>query len=214
MSAKPRWISVAQRVHAQSEQWEMAIRQALFDLRVATPGIVQSFDATKQTAVVQPVIRESIANPATLAAMWVPLPQLLDVPIVIPRAGNFLITVPVTAGDECLIVFADSCIDAWWERGGQQNQPFLRRHDLSDAFAVLGCWSQPNKVSDYSTEAIQIRTLDGTSIIEIDASGDVNVTAPNVNLTVTGNVTIAGKDWLTHQHTGVATGGANTGPIL
>lgn len=46
------------------------------------------------------------------------LPILPDVPVVFPGGGGFALTFPVAAGDECLVVFASRCIDAWWQSGG------------------------------------------------------------------------------------------------
>lgn len=96
----------------------------------------------EQTVRVQPAIREVVTG-SDYTPVSIPLPELLDVPIVLPRAGDYVITLPVRAGDECLVIFADQCIDAWWQNGGVQNQMERRRHDLSDGFAILGTWSQP-----------------------------------------------------------------------
>ena len=66
------------------------------------------------------------------------LPVLQDVPIVWPSGGGVTLTLPVAAGDECLLVIADRCIDAWWQSGGVQLPMDSRAHDLSDAFAIVG----------------------------------------------------------------------------
>jgi len=147
-------------------------------LRVAIPCLVHSFDPNTQTITAQPVLRENIRKP-DLTTEWVQLPLLLDVPIVLPRAGNFVMTMPVAVGDECLVIFADMCIDAWYSNGGIQNQIEKRRHDLSDAIAILGIWSQPNKISDYSTDSTQLRTFDGTSYIELK-DNEINLVASSV----------------------------------
>ncbi|UUZ80628.1 hypothetical protein LJK88_38210 [Paenibacillus sp. P26] len=119
-------------------------------LRVAMPGIIESFSAETQTVTVRPAIREQIVDPDTLQPSWVDIPVLLDVPVVLPRAGGFAITAPIKPGDECLVVFADRCIDAWYSLGDVQNQMELRKHDLSDGFAIVGVSSQPRVLSNYS----------------------------------------------------------------
>lgn len=149
------------------------------NLRVAMPGVIQSFDAATQTVTVQPAIRERIRNP-DLSYSWVALPLLVDVPIVIPRAGGFSLTLPVAPGDECLVVFGDMCIDSWWQNGGtQNNQPDKRRHDLSDGFAVLGIWSQRRTIANYSTTAAQLRTDDGSTYIQL-VPGEIDLVATTV----------------------------------
>ena len=126
----------------------------------------------------QLALREKIRN-EDLSESWVDVPILVDVPIIMPRAGNFILTLPVTAGDECLVMFGDMCIDAWFSNGGIQNQIEKRRHDLSDGFAILGAWSQPNKITNYSTTSAQLRTENGASYIELKA-GEINLVATSV----------------------------------
>ena len=87
------------------------------NLRVAVPGIIQAFDSVEQTVRVQPAIRELVTG-SDYTPVSIPLPELLDVPIVLPRAGAYVITLPIQAGDECLVIFADQCIDAWWQTAG------------------------------------------------------------------------------------------------
>ena len=150
------------------------------NLRVAMPGIIQSFDATTQTATVQLALREKIRD-LNGNIKQVEFPLLLDVPIVLPRAGAFILTMPVQKGDECLVIFADMCIDAWFIYSGVQNQLEKRRHDLSDAFAVLGCWSQPNKINNYSMSSAQLRNESGTSYVEIK-DDEINIVSPTVKV--------------------------------
>ncbi|MBY6798099.1 hypothetical protein HYH85_17965 [Clostridium botulinum] len=158
------------------------------NLRVACPGIIQSFDPESQTVTVQLALREHIYN--GYDKQWIKLPLLLDVPIIIPRAGNYVLTMPIKKDDECLVIFADMCIDAWYSYGGIQNQIEKRRHDLSDGFAILGAWSQPNKIEDYSTDSCQLRTIDGTTAIDIKP-GEINMNASSVR--------VNGKDVLTRE---------------
>jgi hypothetical protein len=153
-------------------------------IRVAIPGIIQSFDVATQTCVIQPAIREKITN-SDYSTSWKDLPLLLDVPIVIPRAGNFALTLPVQQGDECLVIFSDMCIDGWFSLGGLQNQLEKRRHDLSDSFAILGTYSQPNKISNYSTDSAQLRNLSGTQYIELK----------NDEINIVGNLKINGESY-------------------
>lgn len=156
-------------VTERSADFEEVIRAATtklsLALRVAAPGIIQSFDPVEQTVTVQIAIREVIQ--LSEIPENVNLPILVDVPIVMPRAGGYTITFPIQTGDECLVVFSDMCIDGWWQAGGVQNQLEMRRHDLSDAFAILGPWSQPRRISNYSTNSLQLRNEDGTQVVEI-----------------------------------------------
>ncbi len=156
-------------------------------LRVAAPGIVQSVDHGKQTCTVQLAIRERLNFNGSLE--WVEIPLLLDVPFFVYSGGGYCLTLPVQPGNECLVIFGDNCIDAWWQSGGVQNQIERRRHDLSDGFAIVGFRSQPNVVQNYSPNTLQLRNAAGSAYIEID--GD------NINIVASGNVRINGAriDW-------------------
>lgn len=153
-------------------------------IRVSIPGIIQSFDAKTQTCTVQPCIREKVIG-SDYSTSWKDLPLLLDVPIVIPRAGNFILTLPIKQGDECLIIFSDMCIDGWLSLGEIQNQLEKRRHDLSDCFAILGTYSQPNVIPNYSTDSAQLRNLAGTQYIEVKDS----------EINIVGNLKINGENY-------------------
>lgn len=182
---------IIERLHSEEEQQRAAAFNNAAQLRVAIPGIVESFDAEKQTVSVQPTITENI-QVGEEAAKATPLPVLTDIPICFPRAGGYSLTLPIKKGDECLLVFADMCIDGWWQSGGVQDQMETRRHDLSDAFAIIGTTSQPRKVNGYSSENLQIRTDDANVVIELDKnSSSVNIKCSgNLSIEVGGNISI------------------------
>jgi phage gp45-like len=190
-------------------------------IRVACPGVVTAFDSAKQTVSVQLAIRERKSFHGK-PFQDMDIPELRDVPIYMPRAGNFVLTMPVTVGDECLVIFADMCIDSWYQSGGTKNtQMDNRRHDLSDGFAIIGPWSQPKVISSYSTDSAFLRNLNDDSYIEIrdsdiniktptkitiEAGSEVEVKAPTVNVNATttnvnsptvavtgGNITLTGS---------------------
>lgn len=227
-------IGYGERLRDPATQWRVALKQFAAMMRVACPAIIQSFDPDTQTVTVILALRENVemkvaqdGETPIFNRRDVQIKPLLKLPIVIPRAGGFLITLPIQKGDECLVVFGDMCIDGWWQSGGVQNQIERRRHDLSDGFAILGCWSQPRLVTDYSTDSAQVRTEDGTVVVELTPD-ELNLTAPTINLNadhvnITGNddVTILGNDntkiegkvFLQHKHTDVQTGSSDTGEV-
>lgn len=171
---------ISERIESPEEFYRIMFSNFSMGMRVSIPAIVQSFDPVTQTVTAQPALRERIKND-DLEPSWVDLPLLLDVPVVLPRAGGFCLTLPINQGDECLIVFADMCIDAWFASGKVQNQIEKRRHDLSDAIAIMGIWSQPRKLSGYSTNSAQLRTDDGTAYISLKPSG-IDLIAPTVKV--------------------------------
>lgn len=163
-------ITVSERSGSQSEFYEQMLAGFSSSLRVAMPGIITAFDSVEQTVTVQPALRELVTNQDG-TQNWTALPLLLDVPICLPRGGGYSITIPISVGDECLVIFSDMCIDAWFSNGNVQNQAEKRRHDLSDAFAIIGTWSQPKRISNYSTSSMQLRTDNGNHMIDISQNG-------------------------------------------
>ena len=145
----------------------------------ALPGIVDSYDSTKITAVVQPAIKGQLRDPE---GKWtdVTMPLCLDCPVMFPWAGDYGLTLPVAKNDEGLLVFSSRCIDSWWQSGGVQTQAEYRMHDLSDGFFLPGIFSQPRKLTNVSATKPQFRTKDGLTYVELDNDlKRVNVVAPN-----------------------------------
>lgn len=137
-------------------------------LRCACPAIVQTWNAETQTITAKLAIKEILNLQGVVSEMEIPL--LVDVPVVMPKAGGFSLVFVPKPGDECLIVFADMCIDSWWQSGGIQSQAERRRHDLSDGFAIMGCWSQVRKPS-FPTEGCRLQSDDGSLAIVMDSTG-------------------------------------------
>ncbi|MGK3134884.1 Gp138 family membrane-puncturing spike protein [Pantoea trifolii] len=173
-------MSVSPQSLAGGEQQAMKVlSDTIFSmLRVSLPGIIESFDPIACTCTVQPALKGQTADElGNLTSA--PLPLLVDVPVIFPRGGGCTITFPVKAGDECLVVFSDRCIDFWWQSGGVQEPVDPRQHDLSDAFAIVGPQSQANVIGNISTTTMQMRTDDGFAYIELDPNSHaVNIMAP------------------------------------
>lgn len=154
-------------------------------LRVAMPGVIQSFDPENLTCVVEISVFSAKTEGTSIDRLSVDnvfYPLILDAPIVFPRGGGVTLTFPVKEGDECLVVFADRCIDFWWQSGNVQNGSRGRMHDYSDAFVIPGPQSQAKKISGISTTAAQLRTDDGSAFIEVASNGAVTITSPQTTV--------------------------------
>lgn len=127
-----------------------AIDQKLAAVRVALPGEIVSFDASTQTAQVKPLLADQFISSAGESEA-VSLGVLSGVPVVFAGGGGFAETWPVAQGDPCLLVFSDRSLDLWFDRGGEVEPDSTRRHDLSDAIAILGVRSKPGALSEFDT---------------------------------------------------------------
>ena len=106
-----------------SPQEREALKQEIFSsLHCSLPGTVVSFDASTQTAKIQPAVEKDSLT----------FPVLSDVPVFMP------VPLEVNPGDACLVVFADVDIDAWFENGETSVPRSARKHSLSDGFAFVG----------------------------------------------------------------------------
>lgn len=223
-----------ERANEPQEALRVAMDGRLADLWTATPGIIETYDAERQVASVQPALQRPYRGPDGAAAM-ITLPLLLDCPVYFPSGGGVTLTFPIAKGDECLVVFASRCIDSWWQSGGIQPPAEFRMHDLSDGFAFVGVRSQPRKLTGVSTSKAQLRNEAGDTFVELDPTAQtLHLTAPggatidanttiNGTLHVTGNITCdatvtavtdvvgGGKHLKTHTHSGVQAGASNTG---
>jgi hypothetical protein len=177
----------------------------------ALPGIIDSVGPDGQNVSVIPAIRAKVTDQNGIVTD-VELPLLVDVNVLFQRAGGFALTFPIKAGDECLVIFSSRCIDSWWQSGGVQNQAELRMHDLSDGFCLLAPTSNPKKLSNVSTTDVQLRNLDGTSIVSINPDGTIGI-ATGVGwmaFYTNGNKQIIGPETSTSGHVKVGTGATGT----
>lgn len=203
-------FTLTERFGGENELFRRMISEQVTGLRVASPGIIESFNPKTQTATVQLAIREKVNINGNLT--WTDVPLLMDVPVMFPRGGGYSVTLPVGKGSEVLVIFGDNTIDGFWQSGGTGNaQPDSRKHDLSDGMAIPTGISQPNKLSNVSTDSLQIKNDEGTAMVEVKGT-TINILGGNINIGE--NTTIDGRLFLSHQHSGIMSGGSNTGGVV
>ena len=207
------------------EAIENQIKRAQSNIYTALPAKVISFDG--HTVQCQPMINRVLAN-----GQEVSIPPLVDVPAQFPHAGGFCITVPITAGDEGLVIFSSRCIDGWFASGNVSKPLDNRINDLSDGFFIVGCNSVPNKIPDFYHDGLSMQTDDGSTHIRLtngtiyikgniehegnmNQIGSYNQTDGNTNssgtITAQDVKTNKGIDLNTHTHTDVKSGNDKTG---
>jgi hypothetical protein len=200
------------------------IHQDRVEMWTALPGIVQSYDATKNTVSVQPSIKAQVRvqNGPNADENWtdVVLPLLVDCPVFFPGGGGFVMTFPLAQGDEGGIIFSSRCIDAWWQSGGVQKQADIRLHDLSDGMFIPKLFSVPNVPANISTTDVQLRDATAQVVIGVTPARRIYLTAPG-GVDITGNLRVSGSviagnggadqvSLQSHTHGGVQSGGSQT----
>lgn len=139
----------------------------MYDVNTCIPGIVVEFYPDTQTATVRPAIKLRVISEGN-ADMFEDMPAILQVPICFPFSvgSGFALTTPVTAGDPCVLVFSQRCIENWHELGGLQEPESgsaSRHHDMNDAFAFVGAPSLTEVLADWLTDGMEIRNSNRTS---------------------------------------------------
>lgn len=205
---------------------ELQKKETMRQINCHQVGEIVSFDPSTQTAEVQ--VKMSFYLNGEIKEY----PLLLDCPCIILAGGDGALTMPIQAGDSCLVLFNDRDIDNWYA-GGQKMPPRTdRMHDFSDAIALVGLRNKQNQLEEYLAQGTELKYGDstiqlengkvtlknGTSTVVMD-NGNVTVTATNIALTgavaVTGTFSVNGKDvGDTHIHSGVTSGGGNTGEVV
>jgi hypothetical protein len=195
-----------ERYQDDSEKLRLAIEAYQTRMWTALPGVIKQFPSAsgigQMIADIQPTINGRVRTEQG-EFQSIQLPVLLDCPVLWLGGGGVTMTFPITAGDECLVIFSSRCIDAWWQQGfvpgqagvpvnGKQTMdpPDLRMHNLSDGFALVGVKSLPNEFTIDSVYS-QLRRNDGSASISFSAS-DVVLDAPSVSTT---NNLLAGTGW-------------------
>jgi len=174
-----------------SEPLRRALRQASSEMHVALPAQIERYDHAEQRADVLPLLRRAYVDGEVQD-----MPVVPDVPVIWPRSGGALMTMPVRRGDTVLLVFTDRSIDRWLAQGGNVTPDDPRQHDLSDCVAIPGLVPfasfgdvEPTRDPD----AVVVQYGDTTWSVHddgrVEVDGDVNI---NGDLDVDGDITATG----------------------
>jgi hypothetical protein len=190
-----------------ADQLKEFVNRAMLRVNTCIPGIIESFDATKQTVKVTPAIKMRTYFDNVIEHHQ--LPPIIEVPIVFPTAAGFALTVPVSEGDACLLMFSQRAIDNWHNLGGiqppEEGAVGSRHHDLTDAFAIMAPVALPDVFSNWLANGIELRNSGRTSRVTVledsieivVGSASINVSDGNVAITGNTNVTINGSGGIT-----------------
>jgi hypothetical protein len=146
-----------------------AVLYQLANVHTALPGIIVSYDYTKQNAQVQPTINRTWSDGTTIK-----LPVLNNVPVIFPQSGGASLTFPVNVGDPCLLIFNERSTDQWKASGGIVNPVDPRKFDLSDGVALMGYLPFNSTFPNRSNNTDMILQYAGSSIT-ITSTGAIKI---------------------------------------
>lgn len=129
-----------------------AIDSKLYDMRVCLPAEVMKYDPKKQSIDAQPLLKSIYRDKSVLE-----MPPIFNIPVIFPRAGQAFIALPLKKGDSVTLIFSDRSLDKWKSVGGKVNPEDVRKHDLSDALALVGGYSFKQAVEIANDQDIIIK---------------------------------------------------------
>ena len=186
------------------------------DLHVALPCKIQSYDATKLIADVQPQIKRSVTKKDGTKA-YESFPLIPSVPIAFPRANDWFLSLPLQAGDFVFVVCSERSLEDWRATGTESEPTDYRMHRLDGAVAFpVSLYPSSNLLASVSTTNM-VLGKDAGAKIYVRSDGKIHIGEATdfvAKATPTENrldaleskvnelITFAA----THAHTGVTTG--------
>lgn len=157
------------------QQREM-IDRMMYRVNTCIPGVIDHFYPATQTARVIPAIQTRMVDHNGKQTL-VDMPAILTVPVCFPFgiSAGYALTIPITKGDPCILVFSQRCIDNWYENGGIQPPEttgvLSRHHDMNDAFAFVCAPPKPDALLDWLMDGMEIRNKDRKRRVTVSDNG-------------------------------------------
>ncbi len=155
------------------------------EMSIILPGrVVEYFPAT-QTATIQ-ISAEFISNNDGELEQVRKREPLLDVPVQTPSGGGWAITMPIKAGNTCILFFSQIGYDHWLHEDKDtagllagRPKPWLNRmfHE-DDGFAIVGLNTIPTAVKSYTMDGSQWRNDDATQNIHLKEDLSIEINSP------------------------------------
>lgn len=140
-------------------------------------GTIKSFDPTTQTATVQPNYKPRHNGEP------VDMPELQEVPVRFTRAGGFIITSPVKAGDQVTLRPQMRSSEEYHSGGDYTPVGDARSFALSDMEAFLdGGEALTDPIPGFNSTNMEIRTADGSFKIEMSEDGKFKIEGAQGNI--------------------------------
>lgn len=142
-----------------------AHKQQIVDLiNTSQPGQIVAWDHAKQRASVQPLVKKMHVQEDE-TEVTEPQPVINNVIVWQYGSPRGRITAPIAVGDPCLVMHTNCSISNWSQSGGLVDPKDTRRHDISDAIALVGLHDFGHVPTDAPINALVMWVADGISIL-------------------------------------------------
>lgn len=153
------------------------------EINTCFPAQVIAYDAATQTATLRPCVQRPVRDEDGLPQAE-ELPDMLGVPVAFPRAGDFVLHMPIAAGDFLLVLCATWSLSEWRRQGGARVDPGdSRHHSLGNAVAIAGVFPSGQKVQGLSASSILLGKVAGPNVkisatkVQLGANGPYKAAA-------------------------------------
>lgn len=102
---------------------------------------------------------------------------LSRIPVGLFKAGGFILTLPVAAGDEGIILFSDRSLSLWKETGKKAPPHETEFHGLSGAVFVPFPTSKPGAIQGFDGTNMYVGMEDQSAYLRLGKAGDARLFA-------------------------------------
>lgn len=150
-----------------------ALRGERMDIHTAMPGIVAAYYPATQLADIQPALKQPLFDDTGMRITpGRELPILPKVPVIWPRAGGHMFTMPMVPGDFVWISFAEGGTGEY-RLTGQVSEPFdTSRHQISYPVCTPGACPDTVALPDASVQASGTSVWGKSGGIQIQNNGN------------------------------------------
>ena len=136
-------------------------------LHTAMPGIVDEYDAATRRAAVKPAIKIRLDTDELIDR-----PLIVNVPVVWPAGGGWMVHSPLASGDPVLLVFMMRGFADFLKDFRTCAPTPGHRCELTDAVAIPGFGPDPGNKPDYAAnDGIVVQSTDGDVALAVTSNG-------------------------------------------
>ena len=123
------------------------VRASLAHVHTSLPAKVLSFDPVKNTVDVELATKADFYDRETRERDFDERPQIGGVPVIWPRGGGYVMTLPLAEGDFVWLMFSEQALGEWRTTGQVSEPADARRHSIGYPYALPGAFPDVRPLS-------------------------------------------------------------------
>lgn len=129
------------------EMVDRRTRAALAHVHTSLPAKVLKFDAHENTVDVELVTKADFYDAETRERGFDERSQIGNVPVIWPRGGGYVMTLPLAAGDFVWLMFSEQALGEWRQSGQVSEPADARRHSIGHPYALPGAFPDVERLA-------------------------------------------------------------------